>query len=914
MESKRQTLLLPLILAGILSVQLTSAVDFLFNGFNAAGSVSLYGTAAVESNTLSLTQRSSFSIGRALYPSRIPARWPNSSVVIPFSTSFIFAMAPYEGLLPGHGLVFLFVPHAGIEGSSSAQNLGFLNFTNNGDSDNHVLGVEFDCFMNQEFNDISDNHVGVDVNSLVSVRAHDAGYYVGEDDDSFEDLDLNSGRNYQVWIDYVNSTLNVAMAPVGLRRPDRPLLSVALNLSEVFEDEMYVGFTASTGDLIQSHRILGWSFSNTNFSLSEGLITEGLPSFVLPGTPIYRTRGFIAGLSTAAVLFAIVCSTVAYMFVIRPRRKKRKNRDEEFEDWELEYWPHRINYEEIDSATKGFAEENAVGTGGNGKVYRGILPGGAEIAVKHISHENDKGTRAFLAEISSLGRVKHRNLVSLRGWCKKDKNSLFVVYDYMENGSLDKRVFESDEEKTLSYEDRIRILKQVASGLLYLHEGWEATVLHRDIKASNVLLDQEMNARLGDFGLARMHDHDKTAGTTRVVGTAGYLAPEFIKNGRASTKTDVFSYGVLILEVVFGRRPVEEGQPPLVDWVWGLLKKGELLTAVKGKPWLRNGEEIEKVIHLGLLCAHPDANTRPSMRQVVKFFEGKSEHEEGGMDVYLLERLRGFGDGFGSGSYPTFSDIRRGAKSSISISWSDSTILVAAFRKPAVFCIITEYLPEGSLRAYLHKYKDSLPMPKLISMALDIAKGMEYIHSQGVIHRDLKPENILITHDFHLKVADFGIACEEAYCDLLADDPGTYRWMAPEMIKRKKYGRKVDVYGFGLILWELVAGAIPYEDMTPIQAAFAVVNKNLRPAVPKDCAPAMKALIEQCWSLHPDKRPEFWQIVKVLEEFDSSLALDGTLNLVQNPIFHDPKKGFLHWIQKLGHQNTSSSGPKPKFT
>ncbi|CAA0825108.1 L-type lectin-domain containing receptor kinase VII.1 [Striga hermonthica] len=677
MESKRQALLLLRILAGILAVQLTSAVDFLFNGFDATGSVSLYGTAAVESNTLSLTQRSSFSIGRALYPSRIPARRPNSSAVIPFSTSFIFAMAPYEGLLPGHGLVFLFVPHSGIEGSSSAQNLGFLNFTNNGDSDNHVLGVEFDCFMNQEFNDISDNHVGVDVNSLVSVRAHEAGYYAGEDDDSFEDLDLNSGRNYQVWIDYVNGTLAVAMAPVGLRRPDRPLLSVALNLSEVFQDEMYVGFTASTGDLVQSHRILGWSFSNTNFSLSEGLITEGLPSFVLPGIPMYRSRGFIAGLSSAAVVFAILCSAAAYVFVIRPRRKKRKKKDE-FEDWELEYWPHRINYEEIDSATKGFAEENVVGTGGNGKVYKAVLPGGAEIAVKHISLENDEGTRAFLAEISSLGRVKHRNLVGLRGWSKKDKNSLFVVYDYMENGSLDKRVFDSDEEKTLSYEDRIRILKQVASGILYLHEGWEATVLHRDIKASNVLLDREMNARLGDFGLARMHDHDKAAGTTRVVGTAGYLAPEFAKNGRASTKTDVFSYGVLILEVIFGRRPVDEGQPPLVDWVWGLLKKDELLTAVKNKPRLSNGEEVEKVIHLGLLCAHPDPNARPSMRQVMIFFEGKSENEEEGMNVYLLERLRGLGDGFGSGSgsgsYPTFSEIRRGAKSSISISWSDKVI------------------------------------------------------------------------------------------------------------------------------------------------------------------------------------------------------------------------------------------------
>lgn len=241
---------------------------------------------------------------------------------------------------------------------------------------------------------------------------------------------------------------------------------------------------------------------------------------------------------------------------------------------------------------------------------------------------------------------------------------------------------------------------------------------------------------------------------------------------------------------------------------------------------------------------------------------------------------------------------------------------VAACRKPPVHFIITEYLSEGSLRAYLHKLEHrSLPLQKLIAIALDIARGMEYIHLQGVIHRDLKPENVLIDGEFHLKIADFGIACEEAYCDALADDPGTYRWMAPEMIKHKSYGRKVDVYSFGLILWEMVAGAIPYEDMIPIQAAFAVVNKNLRPAIPEDCPPAMRALIEQCWSLQPDKRPEFWHIVKVLEQFDSSLAPDGTLKLVRNPTFQDHKKGLLHWIQKLGPVHPSSSRmPKPKFT
>lgn len=245
---------------------------------------------------------------------------------------------------------------------------------------------------------------------------------------------------------------------------------------------------------------------------------------------------------------------------------------------------------------------------------------------------------------------------------------------------------------------------------------------------------------------------------------------------------------------------------------------------------------------------------------------------------------------------------------------------VGACKQPPVFCVVTEYLSEGSLRAYLHKLEHtSLTLGKLIALAMDIARGMEYIHSQDIIHRDLKPENILINEEFHLKIADFGIACQKAYCDLLADDPGTYRWMAPEMIKRKSYGRKVDVYGFGLILWEMVAGTIPYEDMTPVQAAFAVVNKNMRPPIPGDCPPAMKALIELCWALQPEKRPEFWQIVKVLEQFESSVAHDGTLNLVQKSMLQDHKKGLHHWIQKLSpvHQNatlhqTASSMPMPK--
>lgn len=654
----------------------------------------LYGLAAVESRILTLTNKTNFAIGRALYPQKIPTKKPNSSYVYPFSTSFIFSMAPYKNTLPGHGLVFLFVPVTGVDGASSAQHLGLFNLTNNGDANGHVFGVEFDVFKNQEFDDISNNHVGIDVNSLKSNATHDAGYWPdsqrsdnssnADDEVSFKALKLNSGENYQVWIDYSNSLINVTMALVGMKRPRKPLLNVSLNLSEVFEDEMYVGFTSATGQLVQSHKILAWSFGNSNFSLSEKLVTTGLPSFVLPKSSIIRSKGFIAGITVGCFFGVGLCALFALFWIKRQRRRARERG--EMEEWELEYWPHRMTYKEIEAATREFSEENVIGTGGNGKVYKGVLAVGAEIAVKCISHEND-GMREFLAEISSLGRLKHRSLVGLRGWCKREKGNFLLVYDYMENGSLDKWVFECDDSKMLSCEDRIRILKDVASAVLYLHEGWEAKVLHRDIKASNVLLDKDMNGRLGDFGLARMHDHGQVPNTTRVVGTVGYLAPEVISSGRASAQTDVFGFGVLILEVMCGRRPIEEGKQPLVDWAWQLMVQGQLLNALderlKGRGEFVE-EEVDRVLHLGLLCAYPDPSSRPTMRQVVKVLEGKNELEDEveteDMDAYLLQRMKSMSRwsvmprNYGSSSHPTFEDIRQSQSSVMSLSWSNSMV------------------------------------------------------------------------------------------------------------------------------------------------------------------------------------------------------------------------------------------------
>ncbi|KAL6609652.1 hypothetical protein ACP70R_039621 [Stipagrostis hirtigluma subsp. patula] len=244
--------------------------------------------------------------------------------------------------------------------------------------------------------------------------------------------------------------------------------------------------------------------------------------------------------------------------------------------------------------------------------------------------------------------------------------------------------------------------------------------------------------------------------------------------------------------------------------------------------------------------------------------------------------------------------------------------LIGACNCPPVFCVVTEFLSGGSLRSFLRKLeRKTLPLEKIISIALDIARGLEYIHLQGVVHRDVKPENILFDGEFCAKVVDFGVACEEAYCNVLDDDPGTYRWMAPEMYKHKPYGRKVDVYSFGLILWELVTGSLPFEDMTPLQAAFAVVNKNLRPIIPSSCPAPLRFLIEQCWSYQPEKRPEFRQIVQILENLKTVLARDGTLDKIPSYICQaqecndQSKKKLANWIQKLSYSQRDFSGPPP---
>ncbi|XP_064983949.1 L-type lectin-domain containing receptor kinase S.4-like [Musa acuminata AAA Group] len=565
----------PIFFTLLLSLFLSASAqqdEFVYIGFSGdadggGSNMSLNDVAEIEnSGILRLTNETSRLIGHAFYPAALRFRNATTGVAFSFSTTFAFAIVPEYPKIGGHGLAFTIAPTKELPGALPSQYLGLMNASDVGNATNHVFAVEFDTVQDFEFDDVNDNHVGVDVNSLVSYPTASAAYY-GNDGVKIS-LDFFDLGTIQAWVDYdgAEKVLDVTLSHFSTK-PSTPLLSFQVDLSQVLVDDMFVGFSASTGLLASTHYSFGWSFKMKGACRSLEL--SSLPS--LPQPKKKNVTLTVAISVTTFVLLIAAAAATAYLFYWI------KNADV-IEAWELNCGPHRFSYEELKRATEGFRDQQLLGFGGFGKVYKGTLPGSrVEVAVKRVSHESRQGIREFLAEIASVGRLRHRNLVQLRGWCRR-RGDLFLVYDYMPNGSLDKFLFRDDSlgqrpRPVLSWPQRIRILRGVASALLYLHEEWEHVVIHRDVKASNVLLDAEFNPRLGDFGLAKLHDHRANPSTTRAVGTLGYLAPELTRTGKATTSSDVYAFGALVLEVVCGRRPVEPKALPeelvLVCWADG---------------------------------------------------------------------------------------------------------------------------------------------------------------------------------------------------------------------------------------------------------------------------------------------------------------------------------------------------------
>ncbi|KAG8052014.1 hypothetical protein GUJ93_ZPchr0001g32346 [Zizania palustris] len=613
--------LLPILLFHGLNLVAFGAGDdqqFVFSGFSLTN-LTLDGTATVTPNgLLELTNGTSQLKGHAFFPAPVSFRRSINGTVQSFSVSFVFAIHTTYPNLSCHGIAFVIAPSNNLSTALAAQYMGLTNIDNNGNASNHMFAAEIDTMQNIEFQDIDNNHVGVDINGLHSLESHSAGYY--DKDGIFYGMNLISGHVMQAWVDYDGDVaqINVTITPIEMPKPVRPLVSTTYNLSDVLMEPSFVGFSSATGPINSRHYILGWSFG----------INKPAPAIDIAKLPKLPRLGPKSQSKAMEILLPLATATfilsvgAAVVFLVRRRRRYAELR----EDWENEFGPHRFSYKDLLHATDGFSDKHFLGAGGFGRVYKGILPKSKlEVAVKKVSHESRQGMKEFVAEVASIGRIRHRNLVQLLGYCRR-KGELLLVYDYMSNGSLDRFLHFQGNKPTLDWAHRFQIIKGVASGLLYLHEKWDKVVIHRDIKASNVLLDNEMNARLGDFGLARLYDHGTNLHTTHMVGTMGYLAPELIHTGKASTLTDAFAFGTFLLEVICGQRPIKEdehgSQISLVDWVLEHWHNGSLLDTVD--PRLHGDYNVEEaclVLKLGLLCSHPCSNARPSMQQVNDYLE-----------------------------------------------------------------------------------------------------------------------------------------------------------------------------------------------------------------------------------------------------------------------------------------------------
>ncbi|CAN1320358.1 Probable receptor-like serine/threonine-protein kinase At4g34500 [Linum perenne] len=292
----------------------------------------------------------------------------------------------------------------------------------------------------------------------------------------------------------------------------------------------------------------------------------------------------------------------------------------------VEGWGRWYSLMELEMATKGFAEENVIGEGGYGVVYRGVLTDGSVIAVKNLLNNKGQAEKEFKVEVEAIGKVRHKNLVGLIGYCA-DGSRRMLVYEYVENGNLEQWLHGIDGPVSpLSWDIRMKIAIGTAKGLAYLHEGLEPKVVHRDVKSSNILLDAKWNPKVSDFGLAKLLGSESSYVTTRVMGTFGYVSPDYASTGMLNEGSDVYSFGVLLMEIITGRSPVDYTRPAgemnMVDWFKGMVasRRGEELVdpLIEVDPAPR---ALKRALLVCLRCIDLDGSKRPKMGQIVHMLE-----------------------------------------------------------------------------------------------------------------------------------------------------------------------------------------------------------------------------------------------------------------------------------------------------
>ncbi|XP_020273294.1 probable LRR receptor-like serine/threonine-protein kinase At5g10290 isoform X2 [Asparagus officinalis] len=405
------------------------------------------------------------------------------------------------------------------------------------------------------------------------------------------------------------------------------------NLSSL--NDVRLAFNDLTGQIPDRlFRIAKYNFTGNNLNCGTKLELPCASNLSDAGGSHHSELGAVLGSIGGALALLIVAGVALFLW----KRKRRGYRREVFvdvageDDRRIAFGQlKRFAWRELQIATDSFSEKNILGQGGFGKVYKGVLPDNTKIAVKRLTdYESPGGEAAFLREVELISVAVHRNLLKLIGFCTTPSERL-LVYPFMQNLSVAYRLRDfKPGEPVLDWPTRKRVALGTARGLEYLHEHCNPKIIHRDVKAANVLLDEDFEAVVGDFGLAKLVDVRKSSVTTQVRGTMGHIAPEYLSTGKSSERTDVFGFGITLLELVTGQRAIdfsrleEEDDVLLLDHVKKLVRE-KRLDAIIDRNLNKNYdiEEVEKVIQVALLCTQATPEDRPSMSEVVRMLEGE---------------------------------------------------------------------------------------------------------------------------------------------------------------------------------------------------------------------------------------------------------------------------------------------------
>ncbi|KAM1550417.1 L-type lectin-domain containing receptor kinase IX.1-like [Malus sylvestris] len=563
-------------------------------------------------------------VGRATYSEPLQLWDSTTSLLADFATHFTFTVNFGDSPYIGDGFAFFLAPVGyPIPPNSHSGNLGLFNKTTNlVVSQNHIVAVEFDNFKNEQW-DPPAPHVGINVNQISSTVS------------GSWDLRSKSENVGHAWITYNASSNNLSVfwtydvSPVFV---DNSSLFSVIDLRKVLPEQVTIGFSASAVQK-QRHVIRSWEFNSSLDSVEVAIKQKEKKTKKAILITAVVASSFVLMLGVAICCFCLL--------VVKKRRNRNDGHAKHSNDLNLEKlaFPKRFSYKELVAATNGFEDDRKLGQGGSGQVYEGILQDlGCAVAVKRIFAKIKNHEKIFTTEVKIICRLMHKNLVQFIGWCHEEGKCL-LVYSYMPNGSLDMHLF--GPRTTLQWSFRYKIALGLASALHYLHEDAERCVLHRDIKSANVLLDNDFSAKLGDFGIAKLVDPLVRTQTTGVVGTYGYMAPEYAKGGKATKESDMFSFGVVALELACGRRTYEDAgyHEPLFSWAWKLYLAGNLLDVADERLCMNfNRNEMECLLVVGLWCTRPDHEERPKAGQVVKVLQLEAPLPElpQNMHEYLL--------------------------------------------------------------------------------------------------------------------------------------------------------------------------------------------------------------------------------------------------------------------------------------